>query len=68
MPRPKLTHCKNGHEYTPDNTLTWEGARHCRTCRRKRQREYMERMRAIYREQFGHECPIDIPETHRDAA
>lgn len=30
------THCKNGHEYTPENTYTVPGTdwRQCRTCRR----------------------------------
>ncbi len=28
------THCKHGHEYTPDNTYRWRGRRHCRTCKR----------------------------------
>lgn len=26
------THCKHGHEYTPENTRIKEGARVCRTC------------------------------------
>lgn len=30
-----ITHCKNGHEYTPENTcLNGKGQRHCRTCKR----------------------------------
>lgn len=28
------THCKNGHEFTPDNTYVWRGHRHCRVCSR----------------------------------
>lgn len=29
------THCKHGHEYTPENTrLNWKGARVCRECAR----------------------------------
>ena len=30
------THCKRGHEYTPENTYVEPGAGHrrCRTCRR----------------------------------
>lgn len=27
------THCDNGHEFTPENTYLWEGARYCRACR-----------------------------------
>lgn len=30
-----ITHCKHGHEYTPENTLTKKNnARICRTCKR----------------------------------
>lgn len=37
--RQYATHCKNGHEYTPENTLiTVEGWRSCRTCSRERDR------------------------------
>lgn len=28
------THCKRGHEYTPENTLTIPGGRWCRECRK----------------------------------
>jgi len=36
------THCPQGHEYTPDNTLIKpsEGRRRCRTCVQKAGREY----------------------------
>lgn len=27
-----LTHCKNGHEFTPENTYVWRGHRYCRKC------------------------------------
>lgn len=26
------THCPQGHEYTAENTYTWENERHCRKC------------------------------------
>jgi hypothetical protein len=29
----RKTHCKNGHEFTPENTYEWRGSRHCNTCR-----------------------------------
>ncbi len=30
-----ITHCKNGHEFTPENTYHWRGKhKHCRACRR----------------------------------
>ena len=27
-----LTHCKHGHEYTPENTYEYKSGRRCRTC------------------------------------
>jgi hypothetical protein len=32
------THCKHGHEFTPENTYLWKNHRHCRTCMRQRGR------------------------------
>jgi hypothetical protein len=35
--RKKLTHCKHGHEFTPENTYVWPrrpGGRYCRECMR----------------------------------
>lgn len=32
------THCKRGHEFTPENTKVSNGRRHCRACRRLRSR------------------------------
>lgn len=29
----KKTHCKRGHEFTPENTYTYRDIRACRTCR-----------------------------------
>lgn len=36
-PHPKTipTHCKRGHEFTPENTRVYNGKRICRACRRK---------------------------------
>lgn len=28
----RLTHCKRGHEYTPENTRMYRGGRRCRRC------------------------------------
>lgn len=47
------THCKNGHEFTPENTYGRQddhGDRQCRTCARLRQRRY-------YYEKQGREVP-----------
>ena len=32
------THCKRGHEYTPENTVVTKTQRRCRTCQRMRRR------------------------------
>lgn len=40
------THCKNGHEWTPENTRRGSnGERLCRICTRKYQREYQRDLR-----------------------
>lgn len=32
----RKTHCLRGHEFTPENTYTWNGGRECRACNRIR--------------------------------
>ena len=40
------THCKHGHEYTPENTAIWdEGYRRCRECSRIRRQAARQRAR-----------------------
>lgn len=41
------THCPRNHEYTPENTyvIPRSGGRTCRTCQKRRSREYEERRR-----------------------
>lgn len=36
------SHCKNGHEFTPENTNWNSGARQCRTCNNARARAFYE--------------------------
>lgn len=50
-PMGKLTYCKRGHEFTPDNTrINVRGARECRECERGRYREkyYIQRKEKYY--------------------
>lgn len=47
-PRALKTHCKHGHEFTPENTyLCTNGSRACRTCSRKRTSEWARDHRSI---------------------
>lgn len=36
----RATHCKKGHEFTPENTLTSRGKRDCRACKLVRSKTY----------------------------
>lgn len=47
----RKTHCKHGHEFTPENTISRPGKngkiwRECRECKRREMRERMRRVRA----------------------
>lgn len=44
-----ITHCKNGHAYTADNTAHYNGLRFCLTCRRERNRTAKEKAKATRR-------------------
>lgn len=35
----RKTHCKRGHPFTPENTMTFGSGRDCRTCHNLRRRE-----------------------------
>ncbi len=37
---PAKTHCPRGHEYSQENTRSYEGRRFCRACERQRKTEY----------------------------
>lgn len=40
----RVTHCKQGHEFTPENTYhTARGGRRCKACTRKYQKEYQDK-------------------------
>lgn len=48
------THCKWGHEFTPENTrITKRGTRECITCQRQRVNEYMKKRRAEIKKDAG---------------
>jgi hypothetical protein len=41
--RARQTHCKRGHEFTPENTIIDGGTRRCRACKNERDRNYARR-------------------------
>jgi HNH endonuclease len=41
----RQTHCKRGHEFTPENTLRNDRQRVCLTCKRAAARAYLQRKR-----------------------
>lgn len=43
----RKTHCKNGHEFTPENTYRVPEGRHCRECGRETVRRYRKRKAAL---------------------
>jgi len=40
------THCPRGHLLSGENLYTYKGLRHCRTCRRIRNRKHMRKVRS----------------------
>lgn len=57
---PWITHCKHGHEFTPENTyVTSAGLRHCQACRRERRGP-----RKPLPEQCPHGHPYDAENTY----
>jgi len=45
MTRSTWTHCLHGHEFTEQNTYLTPEGRECLACKRRRQREYVQRKR-----------------------
>jgi hypothetical protein len=41
--RKDLTHCKHGHEFTPENTIVTSKQRRCRTCKNEEDARYRQR-------------------------
>lgn len=58
------THCKHGHEFTPENTYMDKGKRQCRECQRRRGAEYRARKRARHSAPQG--APADVRGELRD--
>jgi len=58
------THCPQGHEYTPENTMLYQtrgrAARGCKTCRYVRSRDHNRARRAREREQLHSESSAKI--------
>lgn len=52
------THCKYGHEYTPENTLWMHGHKHrgCRTCYRRRARDTQAKLKREVFDAYGGKC------------
>ncbi len=46
-PSAQNTHCKNGHEFSAENTAIVDGGRVCRTCRRENNRRHYKRTLSI---------------------
>jgi hypothetical protein len=47
---PPRTHCRNGHEYTPENTyINCDGHRRCRTCARLNTRRWQAKQQTLRR-------------------
>lgn len=42
----RKTHCKHGHEFTPENVYLFRGLRHCRACHKKYSLAYARKSRA----------------------
>lgn len=43
-------HCKHGHPWTEENTyITPKGKKTCRTCKKQRNKEHMQRLRNVLR-------------------
>jgi hypothetical protein len=47
------THCKNGHEFTPENTLQGVVQRYCRACARDKQKRLNSDERRAYRAEWA---------------
>jgi hypothetical protein len=58
-PLSRKTHCVNGHEFTPENTIIRGGQRRCRACKNEYEREKRRKERGS---QFG--IPSHVPKTH----
>jgi hypothetical protein len=47
LTRKRLTHCKRGHEFTPENTITRPKGKACRTCQLTSRRAMYHRRKAV---------------------
>lgn len=42
-----LTHCKHGHEFTPENSKFIQGGKRCLTCAKERRKRYVDQARSL---------------------
>lgn len=54
--RATQTHCVAGHEFTEENTYILSGYRNCRTCHKRRSREWWERKRSQLTKEGNSSC------------
>lgn len=62
------SHCKNGHEFTPENTLQDDKQRYCRACARDKQKRLNSPERRAYRAMKAREYRARDKALERDAA
>lgn len=63
--RDGLTHCRNGHEYTSENTLP-DGAWRCRACRDADRKRRAERYREEHKNALRSPAEVNATKTHCD--
>lgn len=64
----RRTHCKHGHEYTPENTYLGMGHRSCRTCHARREQERRARRRPVDCPGFARHWFVGQPRCQRCGA
>ncbi len=63
----RRTHCRNGHEWTPENTRNHKGRRHCRACARANSKRYYDKNRAKKAAEDSAQSEPEMPPIRRAA-